>query len=446
MVWNKLTHEEFLDRVMQKNQYVANGYIVILGRYVDCHSHIKCQCNIHHCIWDSTPTSLYEGCGCKKCGHDKMRIKRKELCDDFLKKLNKLNNGIIMVGPYINMTTKTDFQCIRNHVWSEKPTVIADGSGCPYCSNQRVWVGFNDMWTTRPDVAKLLTDPNDGYQYTSGSNQRVNFTCPDCGCISNKNIVSVSTRGMCCQMCSDGVSYPNKFIRQVLKQCNINFIPEYSPDWIKPMKYDCYFQYSGQEYIVEMDGAFHYMDRPSINKTAKQSQEIDGFKTSEAIKHGIQMVRIECIDSDMSYIKHQILSSSLNDIIDLSNVDWDLCDAKAQKSLVKECCELYVTGVHNLKEIAEKVFIHDATVRRYLRVGEKFGWCDYSNLQLKPVIVLDQHNNILHSFESVASCNRNMRQIYNTTFKSAFISNACKSHKPYKGFNFRFANETQQND
>ena len=286
----------------------------------------------------------------------------------------------------------------------------------------------------------MLKNKDDGYKYTSGSNKKVDFVCPECGSISNKNISFVSARGICCQICSDGISYPNKFIRQVLRQLNIDFIPEYNPGWAKPRKYDCYFKYDGQEYIIEMDGAFHYMDRPSIKKLAIESRVVDELKTSLANQHGIEVIRIESLESNIEYIKNKILSSKLNGVFDLSCINWILCDANAQKSLVRESCDLYMSGIHDVEQIATMLGVHSATARNYLKLGVNFGWCDYSDLRFLPVVVIND-NNILHYFESCALCSREMQQIYGTRFGQKYISQACKTHKPYKGFNFRFANE-----
>lgn len=48
------------------------------------------------------------------------------------------------------------------------------GKGCIYCvkKNPKVLVGFNDMWTTNPDLAKLLANPEDGYELGEFSNKK----------------------------------------------------------------------------------------------------------------------------------------------------------------------------------------------------------------------------------------------------------------------------------
>lgn len=36
------------------------------------------------------------------------------------------------------------------------------GKGCPYCSNRKVLIGFNDFNTTHPDIAEELVDEKNG--------------------------------------------------------------------------------------------------------------------------------------------------------------------------------------------------------------------------------------------------------------------------------------------
>ena len=45
--------------------------------------------------------------------------------------------------------------------------------------------GINDLWTTCPEVAQLLLNPEDGYKLTKSSGKHVDFKCPNCGTKSN---------------------------------------------------------------------------------------------------------------------------------------------------------------------------------------------------------------------------------------------------------------------
>lgn len=65
----KITHEEFANRV--------HGYhpeIDFLSEYINAKSKVKCICKICGNIWETTPCSLYQGCGCPKCGNKKNSI------------------------------------------------------------------------------------------------------------------------------------------------------------------------------------------------------------------------------------------------------------------------------------------------------------------------------------------------------------------------------------
>lgn len=33
------------------------------------------------------------------------------------------------------------------------------GKRCPVCAGKKVLIGYNDLWTTHPEIAKLLKDP-----------------------------------------------------------------------------------------------------------------------------------------------------------------------------------------------------------------------------------------------------------------------------------------------
>lgn len=388
----RLTNDEFIKRLVIKNQYYISGDLEINGEYVNNKTPIKCTCHIH------------------------------------------------------------------NYTWNAYPSVLVGGGGCKFCAAaaaKGLYPGVNDLWTVRPDVAKLLKNPDDGYRYTQNSHQKTNFICPDCGFERNKVIRDVCNDGFGCPKCSDGVSYPNKFGRALLDQLPItNYECEYSPCWSGNYHYDNYFQYDGQDYILEMDGFLHYNESSLCKESLAERQAIDVIKNNLAIEHGIEVIRINCIKPEREYIRSSIMSSELNNIFDLSNIDWLLCDRKAQCSLVIQACELYMSGVKVLQDIGDILHLSRATIRKYLKRGADIGWCNYTVTNgrkqahlscMKPVVVVDENNDIIHVFESLTMCSVEMSQIYNISFANSNIGVACKTHKPYKGFNFRFANETIQN-
>ena len=375
----KLTHEEFMKKLLSKNERYANGDFYLIGKYLGSQDKILCHCNIHDYDWNAIPADLCRNRGCPICGKESSARNRSGSLEYFLQRLNNKGSDITLVGKYINMTTKTQFQCSKGHIWSTTPNyILYTPNGCPYCSGKYVWVGFNDLWTTREDIASLLKNPDDGYRYTQHSNQKVEFVCPDCNSLLVKTINDVSYRGLSCSVCSDGISYPNKFGRAFLKQLPLKQLKyEYQPDWAKPYFYDNYFEYNDTKYIVEMDGGFHYDEEVKYGVPLEERQRIDDIKTSLAIQTGVNIIRIECLVSDCDYIKNNIIHSDLNEIFNLSNINWSLCDMCAQTSLVKEACILYQSGIHKISEIAKKLNICYSTTSRYLQKGAKLGLCNY---------------------------------------------------------------------
>lgn len=372
----KLTQQEFIERLLRQNEQFANGQLNLLEDYVSKRVRIKCQCKIDGHIWFPTADSLLSGRGCPKCGRKIASNKHRLSNAEFIERINVMGKGMIALEPYVDNSTKIKMQCLYGHVWDVMPLHLFNGIGCPYCAGYKVWPGFNDLWTTHPNIAKLLKNQEDGFKYSKASYKQTMFICPTCGNEIIKHISDVYMDGLSCPMCSDGISYPNKFGRAFLKQLPINnLICEYRPVWSVPYIYDNYFQYDGVDYILEMDGGFHYLEGGLSDITLAERKAIDVTKDELAIKNNIKIIRINCLQSDKDYIANNILHSELKDIFDLSIIDWNLCDQKAQKSLVKESCDLYISGIRKLSTIANMLNISMCTVRKYLKKGSTFGWC-----------------------------------------------------------------------
>lgn len=369
--------------------------------------------------------------------------------EEFFGRKNKLKDGIKMIGEYIDTRTPIEFQCSFGHIWCAAPSnVYMHGSGCPYCAGVSILVGFNDLETVRPDIAKMLKNKDDGKKFTYGSNEKVEFICPTCGSIVKARIKNVCRYGLSCHYCADGVSYPNKFGRAFLRQLPLScYETEYNPDWAKPYFYDNYFEYLGNKYVLEMDGGLgHGRKVYKSNKKDTKGLERDELKDFLAMDHGINVIRIDCLQSDMNYIKNNIINSHLSCIFDLSHIDWIQCDQIAQNSLIKESCKLYMSGIKRTEDIGNILHIHRATVNRYLQKGAELGLCDFapSNSPV-PIAIVDINENIIMTFRSHRECVDKIRELYGVIIDRHKLHDFCESKQPYKGLNFRLINQTIQN-
>lgn len=75
---------------------------------------------------------------------------------------------------------KARWKCDKSHTWN---AAISDrvkgGNNCPYCGGRRVWVGFNDIPTTHPHLAKEWNDERDIFSLTAGSHYEAEWKCAD---------------------------------------------------------------------------------------------------------------------------------------------------------------------------------------------------------------------------------------------------------------------------
>ena len=71
---------------------------------------------------------------------------------------------------------KLAWKCKLNHSWTATGYSRIAGSGCPYCTNQKLLSGFNDLRTKYPEVARQA-DGWDPKSVGAGSSLRLGWKC-----------------------------------------------------------------------------------------------------------------------------------------------------------------------------------------------------------------------------------------------------------------------------
>lgn len=101
---------------------------------------------------------------------------------------------------------KAHWICEKGHKWVSSICKRTAGQNCPYCSNRRVLIGFNDFQALCPDIAREWDyDNNFGLkpnQVVSGSNKKVCWICSQCGNRWQTSIQARVQRGTGCPKCS----------------------------------------------------------------------------------------------------------------------------------------------------------------------------------------------------------------------------------------------------
>lgn len=376
---NGLTHEEFLNNLKNNNSNHEN--IEVLEEYVNAKTKIACRCKICDNIWKADYQVLcYHNGGCPKCGIQKCTQVSTKTHEYFIEEMKTKNPTVEILSHYITSKDKVGCRCkICNYEWNATPSDLLSRTKCPLCANRVVKKGYNDIATTHPDIISYFNNSDDAYKFTAGSQRKVEVKCPDCGAIKKMAINQLVKQGFSCDICSDKLSYPNKFLRNFVSQLPVqNIHYEYSPNWVGRYRYDGYFEYKGNSYIIEMDGGLGHGRRVfKSNKKDVDGAKRDKIKDMLAEQHGIILIRINCEKSDCTYISKNILNSQLSDIFDLSNIDWELCDKNSQKNIIKEVCDYYQITPLSTYELADLFNLNIATIRRYLKKGTLFNWCNY---------------------------------------------------------------------
>lgn len=297
----------------------------------------------------------------------------------------RLRNNII--HEYPKWYQYTCNKCGWTEGWIQEES-LSSGSGCACCDGKVVVEGINDIPTTASWMIHYFRGGYDEAKlYTKSSNKSIYPICPDCGKTKEKpmSVNNIYTKHSIGCICSDGFSYPEKFINELINQLNIIYIHQYSKKealWCKNYKYDFYIPI--YNYIIEVHGEGHYngsFERSKRGRSLIQEQINDALKKQLAKENGIKhYITIDCCKSELEWIKKSVMESELPTLFNFTenDIDWIKCHEYALSNLVKMVCEFKRmfpdTTTTKLMDIFK---LSNPTVVRYLKKGTICGWCNY---------------------------------------------------------------------
>lgn len=347
--------------------------------------------------------------------------------EGFQKRLKKENPDVFTDTFYNNPDTMLDCKCRYNHTWTASArNVLWNHTGCPFCYGRLPIKGETDLWTTHPEFAKLLENPEDGYNISYGSGKKVWWICPNCGEKLLKTACNVVNKGLACNNCSDVFSFPNRFMNSLLRHIGVDFRPEHIING-RSYRYDFYIP--SLSCIIEMHGRQHYEEWSKSDKSLNDIQENDRNKYKWAISNGIkQYIVVDSRNSSVSFIKNNILISNFINLLNLDNINWNIVAENSFKSIMHSIKDLYVNGYKTLS-IAEELKVSMSTVVYWLHKATDLGLCEYvpdkGFLKDERKVVLINTKEI---FDSISIASRT----YGVSFQN--ISAVCKGKRKYCGF------------
>ncbi len=139
------------------------------------HKEFRWRCASGH-EWEAPVSGRARGEGCPVCAGRVVIAGANDLATvarDIASELVDGDSTTITVSSNRRFT----WRCALGHEWRASANARSRGSNCPVCANQRVEVGFNDLWTTRPELAAQVVDGADPSSVTARSGKRCTWRC-----------------------------------------------------------------------------------------------------------------------------------------------------------------------------------------------------------------------------------------------------------------------------
>ena len=264
---------------------------------------------------------------------------------------------------------KVWWECNKGHEWQATIKNRNKGNGCPYCSSRYVLIGYNDLQTANPSLAKEWNfEKNNGLTPTDvlpNSNKKVWWRCNKGhewqATINNRN------KGVGCPICNSErkTSFPEYAIEYYLTKYGLDVIHSY-----KEHGYELDIYIPSRKTAIEYDGYLWHKD-----KTKKDLE-----KNLKCQKDGIILYRIReglppLNDSSIDYVV-QKGQRNLSQI--LQKV---LCE------IIGTCIDVHlardVIAIENLRQYTEK-----ERSLLYINPDLALEWNYDKNCNLKPEYVV----------------------------------------------------------
>ena len=272
-------------------------------------------------------------CGCPYCrglrvleGFNDLASQNPDLAEEWnYDKNTNLKPTMITLGS----GKKVWWKCNLGHEWQATVPSRSNGCGCPYCANDLVWKGFNDLAFKYPSLAKEWNyDKNANLlpqDVVYGSSKKVWWKCPNCG-YEWKTAISMRTRnGHGCPMCQRKTAAQNRQKTLIsngrsLLDCYPNVAKEWHPTKngeLLPSQ----ITYGSRKKVWWLGECGHEWFAEINNRVASGCGcpicEIE--ERRERVKHCRRFTRaVECIETGQIYASIKNAASAIG--IDMSNI------------------------------------------------------------------------------------------------------------------------------
>lgn len=191
--------------------YEKNGNLQPNMFLPNSHKKVHWKCKRNH-SWEAAIQNRVRGCGCPYCasklpipGENDLETCFPAVAAEWDYEANfPLTPKDVLPGA----DRRVGWKCLQGHTWTAKVCKRArEGSNCPYCSGFKVWTGFNDLATKKPDLALEWDYERNGdltpEQVSEHSHTKVFWKCRECGGSWRIAVGQRVSYGTGCPMCKN---------------------------------------------------------------------------------------------------------------------------------------------------------------------------------------------------------------------------------------------------
>lgn len=279
---------------------------------------------------------------------------------------------------------------------------------------------------TRKEFHKYFKNPEILKGIGSSSREYLECVCPYCGTERKNTPVNLIKRGFRCNVCDVKLSYPEKFMATLLRMNNIKFETQKRfKDCRNKSELPFDFYIPEKNLIIETHGEQHYEYRKEARYCSKSTFINDKIKVKYCKDNGIQLIVVDCRQSEFYYIHNSIKNSPLSFLLENINeniLKTEIIESHKYKN-IKEIISDYKKGVSFL-QLENKYNINRKTICSLMKKAGVYAPRGGSKNNGKKVICL---NNL---------------KVYDTTTEAAHdvglkrgsnISAVCNGYRKYSG-------------
>lgn len=256
--------------------------------YKNTHEKVTIVCPKHG-EFKQAPNSHLHGQGCPKCKYEKFSLDQRSTVEEFIPKAIKIHGGKYDYSKvvYINELTSILITCPIHGVFEQTPKSHLRGHGCPHCHPR------NKPYTTEEFIQVASKIHHNKYCYDKtvyvSSHQQCIITCPIHGDFAQQPCDHLQGHG--CPKCSQ--SKLEREIEIMLKENNINYIPQCKFEWLKhKQRQTLDFFLPNYNIAIECQGRQHFQPIDALGGLKEHSLVLERDKTKHQLcqEHGIPIL------------------------------------------------------------------------------------------------------------------------------------------------------------